>query len=314
MNKTNSFPKRRLIPGERLIDPPQRNQSELLSSLSPYIRQSGDDWRRPWVLKERKLLDYLLVYIAQGKGLFSVNGNPFEVNDGDLIWIPPDTLHEMQGTSETMHCLFIHFDLLYDPARSHWDACIPGGTKDLEEFSNLMHPKIKHPVISRWKGKIHITNQAAILSILQKINIEYRRLQNGAALMLSGLILQLIDTIINGLAPLTGVSGNHWREMQEAAGYIQDHAENELNITRLAAHFHFSPSHFRKLFREIHGQSPRTMHRQARIRRACEMLVYSSLNISEIADRLKFSTPHNFSRAFSNVTSISPGNYRRGQG
>jgi AraC-like DNA-binding protein len=43
------------------------------------------------------------------------------------------------------------------------------------------------------------------------------------------------------------------------------------------------------------------------------MLVYSNRSISETAYALGFSTVHNFSRAFSQVTGMSPGAYRRGK-
>jgi AraC-like DNA-binding protein len=44
--------------------------------------------------------------------------------------------------------------------------------------------------------------------------------------------------------------------------------------------------------------------------RAGEMLAYSGLNVSEVADRLGFSNVQNFSRAFKDVTSNCPISYR----
>ena len=110
------------IPGEFEAVPPDEATSRRMTALRPYIRQCGDDWRCPWIIKERKLLDYLLVYVPEGQGVFSIEDISFEISGKTLFWVPPDTLKEMRGTSARMRCLYINFDLEYDPARSHWDA------------------------------------------------------------------------------------------------------------------------------------------------------------------------------------------------
>jgi AraC family transcriptional regulator of arabinose operon len=51
----------------------------------------------------------------------------------------------------------------------------------------------------------------------------------------------------------------------------------------------------------------------AKIRAACDYLIYSESNISEIADRLGFTNVHNFSRAFRKATGQSPSAYRSGK-
>jgi len=53
--------------------------------LRPYVRQTGCGWRSPWLLKNRKILDYLLVFIPQGKGIFKIGDQEFPVESGDLI-------------------------------------------------------------------------------------------------------------------------------------------------------------------------------------------------------------------------------------
>jgi hypothetical protein len=81
------------LPGEHQIEVPGLEIQKRMLWLRPFVRQSGDDWRDPWFIKKRILLDYLLVLIADGTGLFSVGESTFDVGKGDLIWIPPATLH-----------------------------------------------------------------------------------------------------------------------------------------------------------------------------------------------------------------------------
>lgn len=298
------------IPGERAAPRPDDACACRLMQLRPYVRQTGDDYRKPWLLRSRRLLDYLVVYIADGTGLFTVGDSTFRVSRGSLVWIPPDTPHEMSGNPPVMHCVFAHFDLLYDPARSHWDACIPGGVLDLSSWRHLMHPPIDDPEISSWSGLLPVAHSTMVGDLLTRLAVEHRRAPTESALALAGMVMEMLGLIKDGLAPLRRAEP-HWLAIQSAAAFIQEHTGRDLDVARLADAVGLSPSHFRRLFHKVTGQSPRAAHRQARIRRACEMLVYeTTLNVSQIAYALGFSTVHNFSRAFRDVVGIPPTSYR----
>ncbi len=294
------------------VRPPSAETSQRLLRFSPYIRQSGDSIRPKWYLGERKLLDYLMVFIGSGKGIFSVDRREFEVVENDLVWIPPDTLHRMRGTSEEMHCIYLHFDLLYDPERSHWNAYIPPGVTDLSRYAARMHPKVTDPVISQWKGKIIRGASPSVKSLFRRLchvheNFPWQRLAQ------AGLFFQLLEEILADAGGQQSSGEPHAALMGEARAYIQSRLETELDVGAMAASLRLSASHLRKLFKMRFGVSPRTMHRELRIWRACEMLAYSGLNVSETADRLGFSGVQNFSRAFREVTSNSPRFYRTRQ-
>lgn len=301
------------IPGQRHIDAPAGGDAARLVRMRPFVRQSGDEWREPWLLRRRKLLDYLLVYIAEGDGRFVVGEQSFGVSAGDVVWIPPDTVHEMAGMHRLMHVLYVHFDLLYDPRRSHWDACIPGEVLDLRPWRHLMHPPVDDPVIGRWCGKLPVRTTAAVMSLTETICLEHRRTPAASGILFSGLMLQLLHELLSGVAEKYGGGGLHDRDMRRAAAIIHESTDRELDVGALAQRMGLSESHFRKLFRETHGLSARATHRRARMQRACKLLAYSRLNVSQVAHALGFATVHNFSRAFHEVVGMSPSQYRQGR-
>lgn len=301
---------RKLIPGERFISKADPVNAQRYAILDPYVRQSGNDWRTPWVLKERKLLDYLLVYIGSGEGTFSILGNSFSVGQGDLVWIPPDTLYAMRGTSDLMNCVYIHFDLVYDPASSHWDACIPGGTTDLSDYNELMHPEVQDPIISGLKGKLSVQNYTRIAQLMKEICVEHKRSVTIPDLRLKGLMFQLLYELLSNSSSLPH-KHFYYNQMQDAAGDILD-AIGSLDISALAKKYNLSESHFRRVFREVHGESPGKMYNRNKIREACDKLCYTDMNISEIANAMGYSNVHNFSRAFKEVLNVSPSKYRKG--
>jgi AraC-like DNA-binding protein len=299
------------IPGEFEVAPPKKEESQLLAELRPYVRQSAVTWRKPWIIKERKILDYLIVFVPEGNGVFSIENEIFEISDNSLFWTPPDTLTEMRGTSTMMRCLHIHFDLLYDPARSHWDASIPGGTKNLKEFKDIMHPPVRTVEINELKGLIKLDNHALIANLFEEICHVHNRFRNNSMLKLSGMMLELIDEILKQKknADKQGCS----RIMLEAAACICENFNENLSVKKLAKKFNMSESHFRKLFREAHNISPSEMHRRSRIKKACDILSFGTHNISETAELLGFSGIHSFSRAFKEVALVSPSEFMRGK-
>lgn len=302
------------IPGNRPFEAPSAPDVARLQWLRPFVRQSGNQKRPAWFMDERKLLDYLVVFVAGGTGQFKVSGKTFDVGPGDLVWVPPDTLHAMRGYPPSMHCLFAHFDLLYDPRRSHWDACIPGGARDFDACRRYMHPPVHDPLIATWRGKMAIVNPTTVETLLRAICFEHQRSPAGSALILAGLMLQLLAEIMRGSSPAGAIKPAHMSELRKTEASIQECADRNLDVTELAMRARLSASHFRRLFQQTYGESPRHMHRRARMRRAAELLVYSDLNISEIANTLGFSTVHNLSRAFRDLTGVAPTRYRQGEG
>ena len=279
-------------------------------ALHPFVRQSGDDIRKPWHLGRRKLLDYMAVFINSGHGIFSLEDEEFEIGPGELFWVPPDTFHEMRGIGARMHCLYIHFDLLYDPARSHWDAFIPGDS-DLSGYKHLMHPPLDDPAINSWRGRLPIVRrQPEILDIFRTVAREHKR-SPFHELKLSGMILELINEIDNALESVSGPLTRHMGKMKRVAEYILlNFQDPNLEVRKMAKTFGLSETHFRKLFKESFGVSPGKMLIDSRIRRARELLAYSDMSVSEVASACGYKNIYDFSRSFRKFSGCAPSAFR----
>ncbi len=283
---------------------------ELLSRLSPYVRHCGDSRRPAWRMGGRKLLDYLLVYIAEGTGRFGVGEEIYEARPGDLFWIPPDTHHEMEGYAPGMHCPYVHFDLIYRPGVCHWDFSIPVGMYDLSEFKPLMHPPMTRFPELCFPGRIRAPNNPRVGGLIQEVSHEATRALPFAALRLSGLMMQIIAELLRGQAGLSNELSAHIPSLEASVNYIHRHLDQDLPVEDLAELCSLSVGHFRHLFAQHLGRSPRAYIRHARIERAKSLMVGSSISLTEIARRTVFSTVHNLSRAFRAVEGLAPSLYR----
>jgi AraC-like DNA-binding protein len=279
---------------------------DLALTLSPYVRGALEHWRGAWHIARRTVADYLLVYVVSGTGRFTVGDDAFEVGPGDLIWIPPGTLHEMRGHPPKMFVAYLHFDLVYDPRRS--PRVRSGAAYPVGDHPDR-HPPFARQPIAGWRGKLPVVNGPAIYALMKQAIAEQRSARR--ALCVSGLMLQIIGEIATGLSPSAAIAGARWPALRRAAERIFAAPETELDLPAMAHAAHISESHFRKLFRETHGESPRAMRNRALMGRACELVLHSGASMSEIAFQLGFSTVHNFSRAFSREIGTSPRDYQR---
>jgi AraC-like DNA-binding protein len=279
---------------------------DLAARLSPFVRAGLEHWRGPWFIEKAIILDYLLVHIVSGTGRFSVGSNVFDVGPGDLIWIPPDTYHEMRGHPPSMLVAYLHFDLVYDPERS---PLVPRAPRFSDGPHDLMHPKWLEAPISGWSGLLPTPNGAEIHRLMKRAIFEHRG--SGHPLLVSGLMLQIIGEIAAGLSASVTKAGAHWPAIRNAAEQILASPEAKRDPAHLAREARLSESHFRKLFREAHGQSWRAMQDRALMQKACELVLHSGWSITRIAAELGFSNVHNFSRAFRREIGASPSSYRR---
>jgi AraC-like DNA-binding protein len=283
---------------------------ELLAYLRPYVRQCGDRPRASWRIPERKLLDYLLVYIAEGSGRFTVGGTAYDAAPGDLFWIPPDTLHEMEGFPPRMVCPYVHFDLAYRPERSHWDFTIPGGTRELRGLEGLMHPRPEYPELEDLNGRLRIPTAERTGNLIREICAEAARAQPYASLRMSGLMLQIVGEVLRGKQGLAERYSHHLPALEAAAEHLRRQLGRDASVEEAAEICELSPSHFRKIFQAHFGVSPRAYLRAARIRRAKELMLATTQNLSQIGRAVGFATVHSFSRAFRAEEGLCPSEYR----
>jgi AraC-like DNA-binding protein len=231
------------------------------------------------------------------------------VAPGDVLWIPPDTLHEMEGFAPGMTCPYVHGDLVYRPGASHWDFTIPGGTTDLTAFAPLMHPPLVHPALAGLPGLHRGPAARRAVELLREVCREAARGLPHARLRLSGLFIELIAELLRGRVS-AAIRDAHLPLLEDAAARLQRLGERA-RIADLADAAGLSPSRFRELFARHFGASPRSYGRAARIRRGKELLVASPLSITEVARRIGFADVHAFSKAFRSVEGVPPSDYRR---
>jgi AraC family transcriptional regulator len=121
------------------------------------------------------------------------------------------------------------------------------------------------------------------------------------------------ESVLNTKPHTDSVRPIDHQRLSRVMEFVDTHISENFTVADMAAVACMSPAHFARSFKARTGQSPHQLVSRKRLELAERMLLDPYLPMSEIALSTGFSSQSNFSRAFRNVTGMSPGDYRASQ-
>ncbi len=117
------------------------------------------------------------------------------------------------------------------------------------------------------------------------------------------------------------VAGREWRppagdprarrRAVEAALWLDEHADQSIDLTAAAAAAGASPFHFLRLFAAVLGVTPHQYLLRTRLRRAARLLAEDERSITDVALDVGFGDLSNFVRTFGRAAGLSPRRFRQ---
>ena len=99
---------------------------------------------------------------------------------------------------------------------------------------------------------------------------------------------------------------------EQISAYVREHLCEKLTVEELARQFHYSRSRLSTLYKNTTGMGLNDYITQEKIEAAKEMLSDGTLSVTQVSDRLGFSSPEYFSRRFRQRTGMTPSEYAAG--
>lgn len=93
--------------------------------------------------------------------------------------------------------------------------------------------------------------------------------------------------------------------------YVEKHLSERITLARIAEHVHYSRSYVTEQFQKSTGMSVAAYIFERRMECAKELLVEGRMTISQISERLGFSTVQYFSKCFKDAVGVSPSFYSK---
>ena len=129
---------------------------------------------------------------------------------------------------------------------------------------------------------------------------------------LIGHLYLFIDSFVRSSTSTQINKGNSLRDfyIKEAFSFIEENFQNDISVEDIAACCGLNRSYFGKIFHENTGKSPQEFLISYRMTKAAELLKLTELSIADIGNAVGYPNQLHFSRAFKNVYSISPRQWR----
>ncbi len=228
--------------------------------------------------KNEKFTDILCVI----KGVLSAkfDGKKYKLKKGDALIIPPNRLCDSFVETNKTNVFWLHFK-----HNKYWSEFFGTEihTKHFDRFEDIY--SIMHVYFNEIYGKkrsMIILNSLAD-TLIELIKCEFSSFQHTTNLEVNEKVSSLFDT-------------------------VEHFPEKDWNTKNVAKQLHVSVKYLDEYCQKITAQTFSKFVLKTRMRIAFEMLKSAKLSVSEISEKVGYSTPYSFSRIFKSYYGKSPRN------
>ncbi len=234
-----------------------------------------------------------LLYIMQGDGQYIVNGKAYLVQPGNLIICNAGVMHGeapyLKHCAES-YCLVLKD--LYLPELPPNTLSKPSDTPVY--FFTEDRAEVEHILLALYAQHAHSTEAYTVCNLLANalLNIIYAKIVSRQK---TGALAQKNDEEF----------------IQSIIQFLDEHYQEPISLQELGKEFHISPSYLSHIFKTEIGLPPIKYLMNRKIGESQNLLMNTSLPISDISDSLGFNDSGHFSRTFKKYIGITPSEYRQ---
>ncbi len=257
------------------------NWHRLLSGGEPSgILAGGITTRRPGDRRRRDATDiFVLGYVMEGTGTFTIAGRSFTLGPGDVFQRYPGLPNRLQCDRGA----WTHYWLRLDSAlmtRLGELGCV-------NPTQGVLRPGLQEGLIAQFDAYF----AEAVAATDQELP---RILLNG------------VDLVQAVYARHRAVTGNPMPLAEQMIARLTQDLTYRGSLEDLFADLPASYSKLRRMFRQEMGTSPGEYRIRCRVERACSLLLAPDASVSGVAAALAYPNPYVFSAQFKQVVGLSP--------
>ncbi len=227
---------------------------------------------------------YLIHFILKGKGYYQVNGEIFTIEEGSAFLIKPNETTFYQADYTT-------------PWEYVWIACSGTEAERIFEDYNLCGSQY----ICSW------TDRDAVKNFLFRILDAYMNSRDNKDELLGWFYL-IFSRILKHASDKQPPDKGYY---QKAEQYIRHNYGYNISITDISNYVGIDRTYLFKLFKKYSGVSPKQFLTAHRVAAAKNMLIHTSLSVTEIALSCGFRDSSSFCKIFNSQVGTSPLKYRK---
>ena len=244
-----------------------------------------------------------LIVIKKGEGLVHVDLQPYDVFAGDIVFVLPGQLHAIDQKGDRA---MEYENIIFKP------ELLKSGGPDLCE-SRFLDPLFSGSLsIPPYLGR-SAAGYAEVSDCIRQIDALCSEPSHGYQLAVKGLLFQLLYHLIRNYPKEThdGRRSKELANVKRVLTFIHEHYARPITIEEIAAECHYSKSHFMKFYKDAMGMGFIQYLNDYRLSLASQLLLTSTDDILEIAQKTGFENLSYFNRLFKRKFHMTPGQFRK---
>jgi len=240
-----------------------------------------------------------LAYVMRGRVCMSVDGSVIELGENQLIFHKPMEFHSMRTDSSLHTDLFIMSFAVSGEFMNHFKNSIFTLNRSQRHSIMAIHEFVKN-YDDETEDKFVPTH------CLDKISchpLEFKMLKN----LTENFIISLSHEV---KTPTNLIKNTETIIYADALRIIDENVYSKLSVDELAKKCNASVSYLKKIFAKYNGLGIHEYILQCKMQVAKQMLSEGE-SVTEISEKLAFSSQNYFSTAFKRETGVSPSMYRQ---
>lgn len=231
--------------------------------------------------------DYLLMYVAKGKGYLIQDGNEIEVNEKEFFLFKPFT--------QIKYCFYKKDNTIQYWAHFNGTECekilkslnLDNTNIIRSNFSSMMIDELFLKMCNEFNSKKPFYNQICAGMLINILGLSSRSITNNITITNANAMVERVKSIIHTEGP------------------------NKLIIKDIAKNHSVTPSHLIKIFKKATGITPMQYAINFRMKKAEELLIANDYTAVEIAELTGYENYSYFSRAFKKYSGMCPQEFRK---
>ena len=269
-----------------------------IADINPYVRVAMHSvLQKGYEIKPRIIFDYELIYVEDGGFIFTYGGKRYSPQKGQFIFIRPNVLHSFSEVAPYLSQPHFHFDIAYAPD----SARVPVSFKDRADMTQKELGMIRRDVFSGYP----VTPFVTFSDKARALELFYKVIDCSSVMLQKARLIELLDMLVrdNFAAVLKQEVLFHPIEKQ-LKDYIDAGQGFNSRLDDLAKHFNYNKCYLEHLFKKRYGVGIMAYRNEKRMQTAKELL--AEFSVTEVSEKLGFSSIYAFSRAYKIRFGISP--------
>lgn len=249
-----------------------------------------------------------LAYVEKGEAQHIVNGEFFQLHEGDIVMLDSGVSHGYRATTPTISV----WNILFLPG--FFDFFLEDGDCCIDYACRTMLQEDIDETLMKESGFLNLPNEKAksVVPYIKQIIEEKREERPGYLEAIHSLLkLALIEIFRYGHKKVGSFSVERKRIYSNIMELIKKENYDEISAEYLSKVLFYSPEYLEKIFKEFSNKSMKKYIQKKKLEKVRKELISTDKTIDEIMRDVGYNDRKYFYEIFKREYGVSPGQYKR---